>query len=354
MVGNPGPPLACRGLYGGYSFRMTHPHPLSEAEYGPAVYRSSLRLPARREGKVRDTYTLPADPAAAADSPASHDRILMVASDRISAFDVVMPTPVPGKGVLLTQIAAFWLRWIESRGLCRTHLLSTEADTIPGSAFGADATPRPDLVGRVTIGRRCRVVPIECVVRGYLEGSGWKDYQQTGNVCGVRLPPGLRQCDRLPEPVFTPATKADEGHDENISFETASASVGKDLMAWLRERSLAIYAAAAEHARERGIIIADTKFEFGLPLDRTGKPTGEDPILIDEALTPDSSRFWPADRYEPGHAQPSYDKQFVREYLESLVESGAWDKSPPGPELPAEVVAGTLARYREAAALLMA
>ncbi|MDQ7014579.1 MAG: phosphoribosylaminoimidazolesuccinocarboxamide synthase [Planctomycetota bacterium] len=331
-----------------------HPRAQSPTNPGSAVFRSALNLPDRREGKVRDTYTLPGDTLAEPNTPASQDRILMVASDRISAFDVVMPTPIPGKGVLLTRVAAFWLRWIESHGLCHTHLLSTDADTIPDSAFAPDSTLRRDLVGRVTIGRRCRVIPIECVVRGYLEGSGWKDYQQTGAVCGVQLPSGLRQCDRLPEPVFTPATKADEGHDENISFETAAASVGEALMAWLRERSLAIYAAAAEHAQERGIIIADTKFEFGIPLDPTGDPTNEEPILIDEALTPDSSRFWPADRYEPGHAQPSYDKQFVREYLQSLAESGVWDKSPPGPELPAEVIAGTLARYREAAERLMA
>lgn len=333
------------------SRHATEPH-VPEAARASAVLTSSLALPDRRAGKVRDTYTLPAsgDPG----TPEHAGRILMIASDRISAFDVVMPSPIPGKGVVLTQIAAFWLRWIEAAGLCRTHLLSTDAADIPDTAFGPGATPRADLLGRVTIGRRCRVVPIECVVRGYLEGSGWKDYQQTGRVCGVELPAGLRQCDRLPEPVFTPATKAEEGHDENISFETAAETAGADLMRWLRERSLAIYAAAAAHALERGIIIADTKFEFGIPIGPDGAPTDEEPILIDEALTPDSSRFWPADRYEPGHAQPSYDKQFVREYLESLVKAGAWDKTPPGPELPAEVIEGTLARYREAADRLMA
>ncbi|HZW11527.1 MAG TPA: phosphoribosylaminoimidazolesuccinocarboxamide synthase [Phycisphaerales bacterium] len=318
------------------------------------VYRATLRLPGARSGKVRDTFVLPAQATRPAGHPASRARMLMVASDRVSAFDVVMPTPIPGKGRLLTQIAAFWFRWIEARGLCRTHLLSSDAAEIPASAFGEGSTPRELLEGRVTIGRLCRVVPIECVVRGYVEGSGWKDYQATGAICGVRLRAGLRQCDRLPEPIFTPATKAEEGHDENITFDQAAEAAGAELMAWLREKSLAIYHAAAAYALERGIIIADTKFEFGLPLGQDGKPTGEDPILIDEALTPDSSRFWPADRYEPGHSQTSFDKQFLREYLETLVKSGKWNKTPPGPELPAEVVEGTISRYREAASRLTA
>lgn len=354
MVGKGRDPVSCSHLLRAYSLRMTHSRPSQEVDAHAAVFDSSLDLPDRRAGKVRDTYTLPADPSAGPDEPASHDRILMVASDRLSAFDVVMPTPIPGKGVLLTKVAAFWLRWIESQGLCRTHLLSTDAGEIPDSAFGPGSTPREHLEGRVTIGRRCRVVPIECVVRGYLEGSGWKDYQRSGEICGVRLPAGLRQCDRLPEPIFTPATKAEEGHDENISFDTAAASVGEERMTWLRERSLAIYSAAAAYALQRGVIIADTKFEFGLPLDSDDQPTSDEPILIDEALTPDSSRFWPADRYEPGHAQPSYDKQFVREHLQSLVDAGAWDKTAPGPTLPDAVVAGTLARYREAVDRLMA
>lgn len=346
--------MSCSDLLRAYSLRMTHSRPSQEVDAHAAVFDSSLNLPGRRAGKVRDTYTLPANPLAGPDDPASLDRILMVASDRLSAFDVVMPTPIPGKGVLLTKVAAFWLGWIESQGLCRTHLLSTDAREIPDSAFGSGSTPREHLAGRVTIGRRCRVVPIECVVRGYLEGSGWKDYQRSGEICGVRLPAGLRQCDRLPEPIFTPATKAEEGHDENITFETAAASVGEERMAWLRERSLAIYSAAAAYALERGVIIADTKFEFGLPLDSDDRPTSDEPILIDEALTPDSSRFWPFDRYEPGHAQPSYDKQFVREHLQSLVDAGVWDKTAPGPTLPDDVVAGTLARYREAVDRLMA
>ena len=312
------------------------------------VFRTTLRLPGERSGKVRDTFILPGEVGLGAGDPAGLDRMLMVASDRLSAFDVVLPTPIPGKGALLTRIASFWLRWIESRGLFSTHRLSTDAGDIPESAFGEGCTARGALEGRITIGRLCRVVPIECVVRGYLEGSGWKDYQKTGEVCGVKLASGLRQCDRLPEPIFTPATKAVEGHDENISFEQAAEAAGAELMGWLREKSLAIYNAAAAYALERGIIIADTKFEFGLPLGADGEPVGGEPILIDEALTPDSSRFWPAASYEPGHSQASYDKQFVREYLEGLVAGGRWDKTPPGPELPSEVVEGTIRRYREA------
>ncbi|MCW5775835.1 MAG: phosphoribosylaminoimidazolesuccinocarboxamide synthase [Phycisphaeraceae bacterium] len=311
--------------------------------YDTALFESRLSLPGRRRGKVRDVYDLPPDGE-------GRPRLLIVASDRLSAFDVVMPTPVPGKGRLLTAIAAFWLRWVEARGLSRTHLLSTDAGAVPASAFGPGDTPRESLLGRVMIARACRVVPVECVVRGYLEGSGWKDYQATGSVCGVPLPAGLRQCDRLPEPIFTPATKEEQGrHDENIPFVRAAAMVGEGLMLRLREASLAIYTAAAAHALERGIIIADTKFEFGIPIGADGRPASDEPILVDEALTPDSSRFWPADRYEPGRAQASFDKQFVREYLEGLVAAGTWDKRAPGPELPADVVAGTVARYEEAA-----
>lgn len=308
-----------------------------------AVFATHLALPGRRQGKVRDVYDLPG-------GPGEPGRLVIVATDRISAFDVVMPTPIPGKGRLLTQISTWWFRFITERGLSPTHLLSTDAAEIPETAFGSGAghtdgepTTRAMLQGRVTIGRRCRVVPVECVVRGYLEGSGWKDYQQTGAICGVKLPAGLRQCDRLPEPIFTPATKAPQGqHDENISFESAARAAGEPLMRRLRERSLAIYNAAAEFALSRGIIIADTKFEFGVPEGES------DPILIDEALTPDSSRFWPADRYRPGGPQPSFDKQYLREYLQSLVEEGRWNKQTPGPELPQEIVARTLAKYAEA------
>lgn len=300
-----------------------------------AVYESDLKLPEKRRGKVREVYRIP-----------GQAKIAIVASDRISAFDVVMPTAVPGKGRLLTEIAAFWLRFIADRGLCATHLLSTDADDLPAGCGG-------ELVaGRVTIGRMCRVLPVEFVVRGYLEGSGWADYQRTGSVCGVALPAGLRQCDRLPEPIFTPATKAEDGaHDENIdateAARVADAIAGQGTTERLAATALSIYRAASAFAAERGIIIADTKFEFGVPLDARGEPTGEGPILIDEALTPDSSRFWPADRYEPGRPQASYDKQFLREHLLGLVARGAWDKSSPGPELPSEIIEGTLSRYRE-------
>ena len=302
-----------------------------------ALFQTDLNLPLVRRGKVRDVFSL------------GGDRLLIVASDRISAFDVVMPTPIVGKGRVLTQMAVFWLRFVEKLGLCRTHLVSTQVSDIPASAFGG-GTSREDLEGRVMIGRACRVVPIECVVRGYLEGSGWKEYQATGSVCGVRLPAGLRQCDRLPGAIFTPATKEEQGkHDENISFARAAELVGAARMEKLRALSLAIYNAAAEHAKARGIIIADTKFEFGIPL--TEGEAGE-PILIDEALTPDSSRFWPADTYAPGRAQKSFDKQYLREYLETLVGSGSWDKQAPGPQLPPEVAAGTFERYERALMLL--
>ncbi len=319
------------------------------------VFATDLLLSGRRQGKVRDIYDLPG-------SAGAPPGLLIVATDRMSAFDVVMPTPLPGKGRLLTEIAAWWFGFIEKRGLGPTHLLSTDAGQVPPGAFESGGrrarTTREDLVGRIMIGRRCRVIPIECVARGYLEGSGWKDYQRTGAICGVKLPPGLRQCDRLPEPIFTPATKAPQGqHDENITFEQACERVGRPLMERLRERTLAIYHAAAGHALSRGIIIADTKFEFGLPdpagAGGTGVPpvsasSASEPILIDEALTPDSSRFWPADRWEPGRAQASFDKQYLREYLETLVAAGTWDKRAPGPELPEEIVARTLEKYREA------
>ena len=316
------------------------------SETDAAVYETSLALPVRR-GKVRDVYELRGE--------GGPPRVLIVATDRISAFDVVMPTAIPGKGVLLTTIAGFWLRWVERMGLARTHLVSLDAGDVPEGALGG--TPREALAGRVTIGRACRVIPVECVVRGYLEGSGWRDYLETGSVSGVELPPGLARCAQLPEAIFTPATKAEEGHDENIdeasARETVNAAFGAGTMSRLRDISLAIYREASAYARQRGIIIADTKFEFGVPIGDDGEPAaGETPILIDEALTPDSSRFWPADAYEPGRTQRSYDKQFVREYLESLVEAGSWDKTPPGPELPAAVVRGTLERYGEAARAL--
>lgn len=306
------------------------------------------QLPLRllRSGKVRDVYELP--PAEGGED--GEARLLLVASDRISAFDVVMPTPIEGKGRVLTAMSAFWFGFIRARGLAETHALSTSVDDLPEDVAPRGSAVRDWLTGRITIARACRVIPIECVARGYLEGSGWKEYQATGQVCGVSLPRGLRQCDRLPEPIFTPATKEESGHDQNISFERAAELVGLETMSVLRDLTLTIYGAAAEHARARGIIIADTKFEFGL-LPDAGTRSGRvwtPPILIDEALTPDSSRFWPVNGYEPGRAQRSFDKQYLREYLESLVSAGRWNKTPPGPELPPEVVRGTLARYQEA------
>jgi phosphoribosylaminoimidazole-succinocarboxamide synthase len=270
-------------------------------------------------------------------------RLLIVATDRISAFDVVMPTPITGKGRLLTELSTFWLRFIERRGICRTHIISTNVESLPATAFVTGGSTRESLAGRSTIAIRARVIPIECVVRGYLEGSGWKEYKSTGQVCGVQLPAGLVQCSKLPEPIFTPATKEEMGkHDENITFERACDLVGRARMEHLRGLSLQIYTEAAEHARQQGIIIADTKFEFGVV------PGGDEVILVDEALTPDSSRFWPADTYQPGRAQVSYDKQYLREYLESLVATGAWDKCSPGPALPPDVVAATFEKYQEA------
>ncbi|MEL6498693.1 MAG: phosphoribosylaminoimidazolesuccinocarboxamide synthase [Planctomycetota bacterium] len=294
------------------------------------LFQSELAPPVSR-GKVRDVYAL------------GDDRVLLVASDRVSAFDVVLPTPIPGKGRLLTQIAGFWFRFIEDRGLCGSFLMSTSAAAIPDEVFEGALTTRESLKGRITLGARCDVLPIECVVRGFLEGSGWAEYEQRGSVCGVRLPAGLRRCDELPEPIFTPATKAARGsHDENIDERAAADLVGPETLERVRELSLAIYSQAAAYALERGIIIADTKFEFGHRVD-----TGE-LVIVDEALTPDSSRFWPASSYEPGRPQPSFDKQFIREFLAELVKRGEWDKGDPGPDLPEYVVDGTIARYQEA------
>ncbi|MBX3381125.1 MAG: phosphoribosylaminoimidazolesuccinocarboxamide synthase [Phycisphaeraceae bacterium] len=310
-----------------------------------AVTSTDLNLSGKRSGKVRDVYDLPPD--------AAGPRLLIVATDRISAFDVVMPTPILGKGRLLTELSTFWLQFAASRGLAQTHFLSSGLNEVPEAAFRDAAVTPADLEGRITIARKANVFPIECVVRGYLEGSGWKEYRENGNVCGVRLRAGLRQCERLPEPIFTPATKEEFGkHDENVSFARACELVGENVMMQLRDVSLAIYRAASEHAAARGIIIADTKFEFGVPLGPDGKPTNAGPMLVDEALTPDSSRFWPAEQYEAGRPQQSYDKQFLREYLETLVADGKWNKQSPGPSLPAEVVQKTLAKYEAALRLL--
>jgi len=309
-----------------------------------AVFETHLPFPGRKQGKVRDVYDLPGPAGAATGGPES---LLIVATDRISAFDVVMPTPIPGKGRLLTEMAERWFRFVEERGLARTHVVSIRVGDVPG----LNASERELLRGRIMIARRCRVVPVECVARGYIDGSGWTEYQKTGAICGIRLPEGLRRGDRLPEPIFTPATKEQLGkHDENIDFDRACAIAGGEVMERLRAMTLAIYKAAHDFALTRGVILADTKFEFGFP-----GHTDESPdrlILVDEVLTPDSSRYWPLELWKPGGEQPSFDKQYLREYLNGLVAQGQWNKQAPGPQLPTSVVEGTLARYREAKALL--
>lgn len=316
-----------------------------------ALLRTDLPLAGRREGKVRDVYDLPRRHGEA-------PRLLIVATDRISAFDVVMPTPIPGKGRLLTALSLFWFRFLRERSGVPDHFLTdslAELDHFVSAGIGSAAVGQPviepallrSLTGRSMVCKTASVVPIECVVRGYLAGSGWREYRESGRVCGVALPPGLSQSDRLPEPIFTPATKATSGHDENVSFDEAAAAVGGAVMERLREWSLRIYSLAAARANERGIILADTKFEFGFELDREGRPT-ESLMLIDEVLTPDSSRYWPASEWSPGREPPSFDKQYLRDWLLSLEARGAWNRSPPGPELPAPIVEGTLARYREA------
>jgi len=268
-------------------------------------------------GKVREMYGF-------------GDRLLMVASDRISAFDVVLPTPIPDKGRVLTGLSKFWFGRTE--GIVPNHLITTDLSAYPPEAQGA-----PDLAGRSMLVNRLTMMPIECVVRGYLVGSGWKDYQRTGTVCGHSLPEGMVEAQKLPKPIFTPSTKATDGHDQNIDRDAGIVLVGEVRFDRLAQLSIQIYETAAEYALERGIIIADTKFEFGE--DEAGRI-----VLGDEALTPDSSRFWPADEYATGGSPPSYDKQYVRDWLETL----DWDKTPPGPEIPEEVVAGTRARYVEA------
>ena len=304
------------------------------------VLETALPLPGRRSGKVRDVYDLPR----AAGTP---PRILVVATDRVSAFDVVMPTPIPGKGRLLTEVSRGWFRFLRSLGIVADHLLGTDPAEVPGLS---DAERRM-LEGRSMVCRAARVVQVECVARGYLAGSGWEEYRANGTACGIALPPGLRRCERLPEPIFTPATKAAAGHDENIDFAAMCDAVGGDLARRLRDLTLRIYAAAAERARSRGLILADTKFEFGFALDEAGEPTGE-LMLVDEVLTPDSSRYWPLAGYEPGKDQPSFDKQYLRDWLLGEVAAGRWRKEPPGPALPDAVVAETRRKYEEAARLL--
>ena len=275
------------------------------------------------------------------------DRILVIATDRISAFDVIMPTPIPGKGILLTEVSLAWFDFVRNLGLINDHLISTDPADVPGIS----EEDRRMIKGRMMLCRAAEVVPIECVARGYLAGSGVVEYERSGSVCGVELPDGLVRSSRLPETIFTPATKAVEGHDENISFAQAAEVVGKPLMEQLRDLTIRIYDAAAEHARGHGVILADTKFEFGHALDEEGRPTDE-LLLIDEVLTPDSSRYWPQEAYEPGREQDSFDKQFVRTHLLELVDQGKWNREPPGPALPADIVTRTIERYREAASRL--
>ncbi len=289
----------------------------------PVVETSFSNLKLLRRGKVRDVYEVDAD------------RLLIVATDRISAFDSVSPTPIERKGEVLTALSRFWFSKLGH--IVRHHLLTTDLAEMP-DAVRAHAN---ELNGRSMLVKRTEVFPVECVVRGYITGSGWKDYQRSGEVCGHKLPEGLRDSEKLSQPIFTPATKAETGHDENISEQEMSKIVGEDVMQTLREVSLRLYTEASDYARTRGIIIADTKFEFGR--DRKGDIT-----LIDEVLTPDSSRFWPVASYEVGKSQPSFDKQYVRDYLESI----NWDKQPPCPELPTEIANATTARYLEAYELI--
>jgi phosphoribosylaminoimidazole-succinocarboxamide synthase len=283
-----------------------------------AVFETSLPgCDLRARGKVRDVYN-------------AGDYLVIVATDRLSAFDYILPTPIPDKGRVLTQTTLFWLELLD--GIIPNHFVSADVGAYP------DPFPRfrDQLDGRSMLVRRADMIDVECVARGYLSGSGWKEYRQSGGICGIGLPAGLRESDRLPEPIFTPATKAQSGHDENISFEKVAARIGMELADQLRSYTLQIYNRAAQYAESRGIIIADTKFEFGFLGDRL--------ILADEVLTPDSSRFWPQALHRPGGPQPSYDKQFVRDYLESI----QWNKQPPAPALPPDVITRTSDKYREA------
>ena len=286
------------------------------------VFETSLPgASALHRGKVRDLYAV-------------DEYLLIVATDRISAYDIVLDSAIPDKGKVLTQLSAFW--FARTNHIVPNHMVSTD----PGSYPAALRDQQAILDGRSMLVRRTNPVRIECVARGYLSGSGWKEYRETGRVCGIDLPAGLQESDRLPQPIFTPATKAETGHDVNISEDEAADLVGRDLVTRLRDLTLALYAHGAAHAESCGIIVADTKFEFGLVPGHDGDSI----ILIDEALTPDSSRFWPADRYAPGGPQPSFDKQYVRDHLDAV----GWDRQPPPPALPADVVAGTREKYREA------
>ena len=296
-----------------------------------ALLETNLSLPNKRAGKVRDLYDVVLG---------AEDALLIVATDRISAFDVVMENGFPGKGVVLTQISRFWFDFFSDQ--FAHHLISTDVNDVPGLTDEEKSV----LTDRIMLCRKTEVVPIECIARGYITGSGWKDYQGSGEVCGIKLPDGLQNSDKLESPLFTPSTKAETGHDENISFEEGASIVGLDLMNWLQDSTLSLYREARDYALDKGIILADTKFEFGR------LPGQEEPLLIDEIFTPDSSRFWPAAEWEPGREQASFDKQIVRNYLETVVASGDWDKTPPGPELPVEVIEKGIARYLEAYELL--
>jgi len=288
----------------------------------PVILDTQLEgVPRHARGKVRDVYTV-------------DDRLLIVATDRISAFDYILPTGIPDKGRVLTQLSIFWFDFL--RDVTPTHFLTAKVDEYPAPLPGF----RDQLEGRSMLVKRAKMVEIECVARGYISGSGWKEYKQQGTVCGIKLPAGLKESDKLPEPIFTPATKAQTGHDENVSFEHVVGLIGEDLASRLRDLTLEIYSRAARYAETKGIIIADTKFEFGF--------VGDELVLGDEVLTPDSSRFWPAETYKPGGAQFSFDKQFVRDYLESI----SWNKQPPAPPLPEEVAAKTGEKYREAYRIL--
>ena len=297
-----------------------------------AVLSTDLNLPNKRSGKVRDLYDVELSSGSSA--------LLIIATDRVSAFDVVMENGLPGKGIVLTQISNFWFEFFADK--VPHHLISTDVRDVPGLS----EQEQQALKGRIMLCKKTEVVPIECIARGYITGSGWKDYQKTGRVCGIDLPQGLQNSDRLTDTLFTPSTKATDGHDENISFDQGADLVGRDMMEWLEKSTLSLYNEARDYAASRGIILADTKFEFG-QVDGLG-----DPILIDEIFTPDSSRFWPAEEWQPGREQNSFDKQIVRNYLETVVADGKWDKTPPGPALPEDVVERSIARYLEAHKLL--
>ena len=299
-----------------------------------SVAATSLDLPDRRCGKVRDLYRLPIDPD-------GRPRVLVVATDRVSAFDVVLPDAAPGKGRLLTEISLWWFRRLRHEGIVADHILHADIDAVPEIR----QQDRESLRGRIMVCRAAQIVPIECVARSHLAGSGWAEYRRDGTVCGLRLPAGLRPGDALPEPIFTPATKAAEGHDENVSFEQAAAIAGGELLERLRGATLELFRRAARIGAAKGLVLADTKFEFGFALDGDGRPTDE-LLLVDEILTPDSSRWWPADEVGQGRVPSGFDKQPLRDWLQAEADSGRWDKSPPGPAIPVEVQQALLDRYR--------